>query len=229
VLFRSLVANNLRLLNPTGTTISEFGDIKISTNSPTITLEEKDTGNNQWKVMVNSDEFSIRHNNVTPYQLTISAADRVTINKGFTVNLGAIINGGITINNGCTVNNGLTVNNGSTVNGVGTFNNGITVLNGASITGGTTSDSFNSTSSIRYKTNITPLNDAINLVLSLSGVRYDWKETGRADIGLIAEEVNKVVPEVVLKTDDEPAAIDYGKLTAVLIEAVKELHKLIVK
>jgi hypothetical protein len=84
--------------------------------------------------------------------------------------------------------------------------------------------SFTSRSSIRYKKDIQPLQDSLAKVNSLNGVSYVWKETKKADLGLIAEEVNEVYPELVHKTEtDEVEGIDYGKLTAVLIEAVKEL------
>lgn len=90
---------------------------------------------------------------------------------------------------------------------------------------------FSSTSSIQYKTNVKPLENALDIVNKLEGVRFDWKDTGRSDIGLIAENVNEVLPEFVMKNKDtgKPQGIDYGKITAVLIEAVKELAKLVVK
>ena len=96
------------------------------------------------------------------------------------------------------------------------------------ITGTATAVSYNSTSSKRFKTNITPITNALEILQKLEGVRYDWKETGNSDVGFIAEEVNKVLPEVVLKDDNnEPLAIDYGKITSILIEAVKELVTII--
>jgi hypothetical protein len=96
------------------------------------------------------------------------------------------------------------------------------------ITGTATAVSYNSTSSKRFKTNVTPISNALDILQKLEGVRFDWKETGKNDIGFIAEEVNKVLPEVVLKDDNnEPLAIDYGKVTSILIEAVKELVTII--
>ena len=84
--------------------------------------------------------------------------------------------------------------------------------------------SFTSSSSRRFKDNITPLENTLINVQKLSGVGYNWKNTGKADIGLIAEEVDKIYPELVKKDEEDmPEGIDYGKLTAVLIEAVKEL------
>lgn len=91
--------------------------------------------------------------------------------------------------------------------------------------------SYSSTSSIQYKTNVTPLENALNIINKLEGVRFDWKDTGKSDIGLIAEDVNEVLPEFVLKDSETgaPQGIDYGKITSVLIEAVKELTKLVIK
>lgn len=91
--------------------------------------------------------------------------------------------------------------------------------------------SYSSTSSIKYKTNVTPLENALNIINKLEGVRFDWKDTGKSDIGLIAESVNEVLPEFVMKDKEtgEPQGVDYGKITSVLIEAVKELTKLVIK
>lgn len=84
--------------------------------------------------------------------------------------------------------------------------------------------SFTSRSSIRYKKNVQPLQDSLSKVNSLSGVSYIWKDSEKSDIGLIAEDVDKVYPELVYKTDDgQTEGIEYGKLTAILLEAIKEL------
>lgn len=79
-------------------------------------------------------------------------------------------------------------------------------------------------SSIRWKEDIRTLEDAGAIVEQLRGVRYVWKEDGREDIGLIAEEVGKVVPEVVEYEVNgvDARAVNYAKLVAVLIEAVKQ-------
>lgn len=83
--------------------------------------------------------------------------------------------------------------------------------------------SFTSQSSIRYKERVSPLEYGLNTVKSLHGVSYHWKESGHKDIGLIAEDVQSVVPEVVQVSENGAEGIDYGKLTAILIEAIKEL------
>ncbi len=58
----------------------------------------------------------------------------------------------------------------------------------------------------------------------LRGVSYDWRTDGRHDIGLIAEEVGKVMPEVVQYEENgvDAISLDYARLIPILIEAIKE-------
>ena len=78
-------------------------------------------------------------------------------------------------------------------------------------------------SSARHKTNVKSFSNPIETVKSLRGVTYDWKGTGQADVGFIAEEVGAIVPEVVsFGKDGRAEGIDYGRLTSVLVEAMKQ-------
>jgi hypothetical protein len=79
-------------------------------------------------------------------------------------------------------------------------------------------------SSRRWKTNIMPMKKALEKVLRLQGVTFRWKTDGRNDFGLIAEEVAEVIPEAVTFEENHKDAkgVDYGRLVAVLIEAIKE-------
>ncbi|MFG0315278.1 MAG: tail fiber domain-containing protein, partial [Phycisphaerales bacterium] len=92
---------------------------------------------------------------------------------------------------------------------------------GAVLVGG----SLVQTSRRALKQDIEPLRDSIETILSLRGVSYRWSDErgGKADIGFIAEEMAQVLPEIV-SFDDEgsPVGIDYGRVTALLVEAVKE-------
>ncbi|HXM62665.1 MAG TPA: tail fiber domain-containing protein [Terriglobales bacterium] len=67
------------------------------------------------------------------------------------------------------------------------------------------------------------MSDALAKVENLRGVSYDLKETGKHEIGVIAEEVGAVVPEIVSWEDNgkDARGVDYARLTALLIEAVK--------
>ena len=84
---------------------------------------------------------------------------------------------------------------------------------------------FNSTSSRRFKTNIVTLTNSTDIIASLRGVRFDWKTRDiKNDVGMIAEEVNEVLPTLVNKDKDgQIESLEYSKVVAVLVEAVKEM------
>ncbi len=107
--------------------------------------------------------------------------------------------------------------------------NGFWKYNGVEIT----NEATDSTSDISLKKDIQPLENCLDKVLQLQSVSFNWVEElvpsryvkDRPEIGLIAQEVEKVVPEVVgqkFVVDGEYKSINYGKLTAVLIGAIKE-------
>ena len=90
-------------------------------------------------------------------------------------------------------------------------------------------DSWRSYSSRRWKTNIQTLHGALAKVEHLRGVSYDLKANGQHEVGVIAEEVGAVIPEVVTweKNGKDAQGVDYGRLTALLIEATKEQQALL--
>lgn len=72
------------------------------------------------------------------------------------------------------------------------------------------------------KTNITHIDNALGKVIDLRGVEFDYKETGDHSIGLIAQEVEEVLPDLVYESEDGIKSVAYQNIVAVLIEAVKE-------
>jgi hypothetical protein len=78
----------------------------------------------------------------------------------------------------------------------------------------------------RLKDNVTPISNAIEKIKLIGGYEFDWnglsKNTGH-DVGVIAQEVEKVLPEVVTTRDTGFKAVKYDRLTALLIQANKEL------
>jgi hypothetical protein len=90
-------------------------------------------------------------------------------------------------------------------------------------------DGWGTYSSRRFKTDIHTLTGALDKVEKLRGVSYTLKATGKHEIGVIAEEVGAVVPEVVTyeANGKDARAVDYNRLTALLIEATKEQETLI--
>lgn len=76
----------------------------------------------------------------------------------------------------------------------------------------------------RWKKDIKPIANALQKVLGLQGVTYTWKDTTKGkdtQIGLIAQEVEAIFPEVVTTDDQGYKSLDYGKIVAPLIEAIK--------
>ncbi len=90
---------------------------------------------------------------------------------------------------------------------------------------------YGGASSIRWKRNIRPISNALDKVMSMRGVYFDWdKEHGGGhDMGMIAEEVGKVVPEIVQFESNgiDASGMDYGKLTPILLEAIKAQQQII--
>jgi len=94
--------------------------------------------------------------------------------------------------------------------GAATFNNDVTAF-----------------SDKRLKTDIEPITNGLNKVMQMQGVYYKRNdvEDAREQVGVLAQDMEAVLPEVVLTADDEiqTKSVDYGKITSVLIEAIKEL------
>jgi hypothetical protein len=82
---------------------------------------------------------------------------------------------------------------------------------------------FTSLSDETQKTDIKPIVNAIDLVKQLQGVKYKWiDDHNQPSIGVIAQEIEKVLPEVVSTNDKGLKSVSYGNIVGVLIEAIKE-------
>ena len=78
----------------------------------------------------------------------------------------------------------------------------------------------------RLKDNITPIDNPLTKVISISGNTFDWNDKSNKsgnDVGLIAQEIEKVLPEAVITRDSGYLAVDYHKIVPLLVEAIKEL------
>ena len=119
--------------------------------------------------------------------------------------------------------------------GVGTTTPGYTL----DVGGACHASSFPTSSDIRFKKNIQPLKNALQTILSLRGVKYEWNnfihserpgyELNTPIIGMIAQEVEQVIPEIVGKwmlneNFQDARSLEYQRIIPYLIEAVKELN-----
>jgi hypothetical protein len=172
-----------------------------------------------------------------------TAADSIFINSvsgGLTMTSNGAVNlasssGSLTMNSGSTVN--LATNNNTGAVNIGTLGNRTTTIGVNSGTSKVVIDSVDVqitngitvSSDIRLKENFEPMSNALELVSQLNGLYYTWKKDAGTDkprkLGFIAQEVEKVIPELV-KTDSEGMkSVDYVSVVPVLVEAIKHQQK----
>lgn len=92
--------------------------------------------------------------------------------------------------------------------------------------------SLSQNSDARLKKNITPLYSSLSSVMQLNGYTYNWKQEGRdtaQQIGLIAQEVQRVYPQLVNQSPDGELSVNYIGLVPVLLVSIKELEQKISK
>jgi hypothetical protein len=104
---------------------------------------------------------------------------------------------------------------------------GVTLPDNSDPSGQVKANAFLSYSSIRFKEQVQPLEDPIGTLKKLNGVSYRWKDTGKFDYGFIAEEVGKVLPEIVEWSQDPEYAnsMDYIRIISFLVEGAKAQDK----
>jgi hypothetical protein len=103
-------------------------------------------------------------------------------------------------------------------------------------TGEVLASGFVNTSDLRFKEDIQPIDNALDKITQLNGVYFKWNQEYRErlkrssseerQVGLVAQQVREVIPEIVAKMRDQEAgeylAVDYNRLVPVLIQAIKE-------
>jgi len=132
---------------------------------------------------------------------------------------------------------------GLTVNGSTTLNSTTTAVTGALIVGGATTSTTvglirasndiiaYASSDERLKENVETIKGSLDKVMSIGGYEFDWvpmegiHENEGHDIGVIAQEIQKVLPEIVTTRENGYLAVKYEKIVALLIEAIKEQQK----
>ena len=89
-----------------------------------------------------------------------------------------------------------------------------------------TASEFDALSDINFKENIQTVDNALDKVMSLRGVSFDWKESKKPSFGVIAQELEQVLPELV--RGESPKAVNYNGLVGILIESIKDMKQEIV-
>ena len=91
------------------------------------------------------------------------------------------------------------------------------------VNGTVAATNFDSLSDRRYKTNIKVIENPIEKIKKIDGVSFDWKETNKPSLGVIADNVLEVLPEIV--SGEDTKSVNYNGLIGVLIEVVKDQQK----
>ena len=92
-------------------------------------------------------------------------------------------------------------------------------------TGLLTSTDYNSSSDMTLKQDFTPIQNPLDIISQLTGFGFTWKDSKQKSYGLSAQEVEKVIPDIVKDRPDGTKGINYMNLTAFLIEAIKDLKQ----
>jgi hypothetical protein len=206
---------------------THYGDIRITANRAAATLDTySTTGVAKFKTstfLVGDDgAISIKNSSTgdvdaatlggqaSSYYLdSANHTGTIPLNRGGTGQTGVPQTGAILIGNGTAYNLTTTP----------TFVGNVTV--NATLTATTITES----SDLRLKENIKTLENSLEKILQLRGVEYNLKSTGENKIGLIAQEVEEVVPQVVFEDNSEFKSVSYGNIVALLIESIRELKE----
>lgn len=181
---------------------------------------------------------------------TLGVTSNASVSGGLTVNNATLLKNNATIQQNLAVSGTSTLTGNSTLGGTLSVT-GTSTLTGNTSLGGTlavtgTSDftddvvvqqnltvngNLTNTSDQRFKENIVPIKNSLEKVLSLNGVYYYWidkqKKGDSRQIGLIAQNMQEIAPELV-KTDDKGfLSVNYSQSVAILIEAIKEQQEMI--
>jgi len=105
--------------------------------------------------------------------------------------------------------------------GIGTTNatSKLTVSGNLLVTGIITATDFNSASDIKLKENVQRIDNPIDKIIKIDGVRFDWKSDNKPSMGVIAQNIEEVLPELV--NGKESKTVNYNGIIGLLIECVK--------
>jgi len=138
--------------------------------------------------------------------------------KSFNVTLSSV-----TFNNSGTGAASSSTFNGSSAVTISHNTIGAAALTGATFTGDVNAPNFNTSSDKNLKENITGIQSALDIINHLHGVSYNWKDSGHKSYGFIAQEVDKILPELVqTNPDTKTLTLNYQGIIPFLVEAIKE-------
>jgi len=165
--------------------------------------------------------------------ITVDAYGRVTAvshSAGYTTNVGTV-----TSVAAGTYMTGGTITSSGTLSADATTTATANKLAARDASGDIYANDFQATSDARLKTDIIEIQNALDTIEKINGVKFKWNELAtnsdkdKVQVGVIAQEVEAVVPEIVNTNDDGYKSVSYDKLVPLLIQAVKELSEKVKK
>ena len=215
-------------------------------NSNTLRTLRWDDDVNDWRIEDNNGTQRILYHsgNIPDASITINAGGAMTGGGTFTTNQ--------TSNETITVNHADTSSQGSVNNSDGTVIQDITLddyghitnlnstnldtrfirsdVNGTlsgtlTVTGDVNASNFNSTSDERVKENVKTVDNALEKAVQMRGVYYNRVGESDQEVGVIAQEIEQILPEVVSEGQSGMKTVAYGNVVGLLIEAIKELKE----
>jgi hypothetical protein len=99
----------------------------------------------------------------------------------------------------------------------------LSVTGAITATGAVTAPAHYYSSDARLKTDVHPIKGALDRLLEIRGVEFKWKEDGRADMGVVAQNVAEVFPTLVAQDSKGMMSVEYGNLVGPMIEAIRTL------
>jgi hypothetical protein len=158
--------------------------------------------------------------NVSGNSVSLSSQGSIAISSSGGANVDINSSGQINLNSAVRMSDTVSIANGGVV---------ISQQYGGSVEANTVrASSFVTLSDGRLKQNVTPIQNASRLLADLGGYYFNWRDPSKAkgrQVGLIAQDVQKVLPEAVTRVEKSMLAVDYSKLVPLLVQAIKEQQK----
>jgi len=218
--YNSAVGNNALTYSTTGNSNSAFGSHTLLN----VTTGSGNTGLGQYAgYTMDSSNITGSNNSALGYATALGTG---SLNNATAIGAYAVVSSNNALVLGCVAGVNTCATTTSVGIGTSTPTNLLTLGQGL---GPAIADGWATYSSRRWKTNIQTLRGALAKVEQLRGVSYDLQANGKHEVGVIAEEVGAVVPELVTwdKNGKDAQTVDYSRLTALLIESTKEQQTLI--
>ena len=247
-------SNVLTVGNTNTTTVDNSGNTVIGNSNPwdatnsTLTVNGVAKINNNLYLSGNSGGSSTPQISIFPNSTSSAGSELFKVNS--TVGTGNLVVGpSNATSSDITVNGTMHINNttdSNLSNGLGSnpavvasaiFQGGVSILKSLyvanDIYASTLNGSFVTSSDRSLKENVEPLANSLDNVLALQGVNFNWIDTEKYNsdrqVGFIAQDVEAVIPELVVTREDGIKGVNYSQMVAVLVEAIKEQNKIIQK